>query len=205
MTQGRFLETCTSMQENTAQIVLDETQPKQTTFRLVDLPGHEKLRFKLGEYLDSAKGILFVVDSSKIRRDDTVRAAAELLYDILSDPVAVDGDLPMLVLCNKSDELLALSPGQIRKQLEAEINEIRKTRGAGIVSQSGDVGGEEEGTAFLGFEGEAFKFEHVPNAVTFVSVSSKDDEDDGEDDEDNAGRGRRMRVFDAVRDAVGGW
>ncbi|KAI8923266.1 signal recognition particle receptor beta subunit-domain-containing protein [Entophlyctis helioformis] len=217
LTRRQFLATCTSMQENVGQAVLDETDAKRSTVRVMDLPGHEKLRFKHDAAMASAKGILFVVDATAcqpslsaaaLRRpaqhggpsasasasasgigsgvasgDTPLRAAAEYLYDLLAHRDAMAVDVPVAVLCNKSDDELAASPKRIQELLEHEIDELRKTRGASIAGQGGvtssgalanDDDGDDSGRAFLGFEGEAFRFEHIPNDVVFVAVSCKD-------------------------------
>eukprot|EP00842_Homolaphlyctis_polyrhiza_P003248 jgi/Hompol1/3924/HPOL_000721-RA len=184
---GRSVETCTSMQENVGQVVLDKDNAKQTSFKLVDLPGHEKLRFKYQQFLPSAKGILFVLDASQIRRVQMLRSAAEYIYTLLADPLSSSHEIPLTVLCNKSEELLALSPEKIQKMLEQEINELRKTRSAGVVGQADLDGGDaedDEEAAYLGFEGQPFKFEHIPNPVEFVAISCKADPLDSDDAED---------------------
>ncbi|KAI8920587.1 signal recognition particle receptor beta subunit-domain-containing protein [Entophlyctis helioformis] len=184
LTRRQFLATCTSMQENVGQAVLDETDAKRSTVRVMDLPGHEKLRFKHDAAMASAKGILFVVDATACQPGDTpLRAAAEYLYDLLAHRDAMAVDVPVAVLCNKSDDELAAPPKRIQELLEHEIDELRKTRGASIAGQGGvtssgalanDDDGDDSGRAFLGFEGEAFRFEHIPNDVVFVAVSCKD-------------------------------
>ncbi|KAJ1345095.1 hypothetical protein BSLG_000610 [Batrachochytrium salamandrivorans] len=168
-TQHRFIETCTSMQENTAKLILDSTTPNEKPVQLVDIPGHVRLRFKLDEFLPRAKGILFMVDASQLRKEETLRVTAEYMYDLLTDPVTVSNALPVHVVCGKSDVLLALSPTLVQTMLEQEIHELRKAKSAGIAGQTED----DEERTYLGYEGEPFRFEHIENQVTFGSMSSK--------------------------------
>ena len=53
---------------------------------------------------------------------------------------------------------------------------LRATRAAGVEAQDED---RNRGDDFLGYENETFKFDHVPNAVTFVPCSLIGDDDFG--------------------------
>ncbi|KAI8998188.1 signal recognition particle receptor beta subunit-domain-containing protein [Gaertneriomyces semiglobifer] len=174
---GQVVETHTSLQENTASIPRSPSQKRKSKPRaahIVDLPGHEKLRFKYAEYIASAAGVVFIVDSTTIARQ--VRQAAEYLYDILANRYTQRNEIPLLILCNKCDVLLALKEDRIKALLEEEIDRLRVTRTAEVQNQDEDK--EEE---FLGDEGKPFKFEQLPNGVRFKSCSlkSKQSEEDG--------------------------
>ncbi|KAI8905498.1 signal recognition particle receptor, beta subunit, partial [Gorgonomyces haynaldii] len=115
---------------------------------LVDVPGHEKLRFYYTKYLQDCKEIWFVLDGSV--RD--MRPAAEYLYDVLVNNHISRNATKITILVNRSQFEIS----RLQEQMETEINQLRQSR-------SGDV----EQHEFLGYENEDFKFEHVPNPVVF--------------------------------------
>ena len=86
-----FLDrTVTSMDVNEARIeVRSEKLGKSKRARLVDLPGHPRLRAKLDRYANGAKAIVFVVDAVDFTSQR--RAVAEHLFEILSHPVVQKG------------------------------------------------------------------------------------------------------------------
>lgn len=59
LVNGKFTPTVTSQQANEA----DFTSPN---YRLIDLPGHEKLRTMALDHLPLADGIIFVIDSNQV-------------------------------------------------------------------------------------------------------------------------------------------
>lgn len=62
---GSEVETFTSLKENLGSVEL-----QNGTGRLVDLPGHERLRLRLLDtYKNSTKAIVYVVDSSVIQKE----------------------------------------------------------------------------------------------------------------------------------------
>ncbi|TPX56489.1 hypothetical protein PhCBS80983_g04514 [Powellomyces hirtus] len=173
---GTKVATHTSMDHNEGRFSLTtgDTAPPSSSSRpgpilhLVDLPGHEKLRFKYTEYISSTCGIVFVIDSTTIARE--LRPAAEYLYDILANRYTQRNEIPVLVLCNKADLLMALPVEKIRAMLEGEIDRLRTTRAAEV--QSLDDGDKEhDRDEFLGEEGVPFAFNQLANAVTFESCS----------------------------------
>ncbi len=60
-----MLPTQTSMQINVSSVSLS---PKKT-FRVIDVPGHPRLRGQFVEHLSNAKTIAFVVDAGTISRN----------------------------------------------------------------------------------------------------------------------------------------
>lgn len=88
--------------------------------KIIDVPGHERLRDKFFEqYKSLAKGIVFVVDSLTLQQD--VRDAAEYLYNILTDAVVVQNKPKILILCNKQDQSLAKGSNVVRSIFEKEL------------------------------------------------------------------------------------
>lgn len=92
----------------------------QSLLKVVDIPGHERLRGKFFDmFKNTAKGLVFVIDSGSIQKD--VKDVAEYLYNCLSDSV-VRKNLPsLLILCNKQDEPLAKGSAVIKSMLEKEM------------------------------------------------------------------------------------
>ncbi|KAF9929414.1 hypothetical protein BGZ75_008331 [Mortierella antarctica] len=161
---NRAVETVTSIKENEANVVLTEGK---SSVHLVDIPGHERLRFKFSEFMPIARAIVFVVDSATVARQ--TRLHAEYLYDILSNKYAQEERLPVLIACNKSDLLTAFKKDRIQSLLEAEINKLRQTRTAALDTQDSD--GNEN--LFLGFEGKDFAFQDLENEVDFIECSAE--------------------------------
>lgn len=63
---GSEVETFTSLKENCGLLSLESSK----TFRLVDLPGHERLRLRLlDSYKNTTKALVYVIDSSSVQRD----------------------------------------------------------------------------------------------------------------------------------------
>ncbi|KAJ3035712.1 hypothetical protein HDV00_003473 [Rhizophlyctis rosea] len=170
---GKQVPTRSSMVENEGRFPLfsEEEIPTPRPIHIVDLPGHEKLRFRFSEFTPITKGIIYVLDSTTLTRN--IRPVAEYIYEILVNPHIQKREVPLLVLCNKSDLLLAVGGEKVRELVEGEIDRLRTTRAAGVEAQDED---RNRGDDFLGYENEAFKFEHIPNSVTFVSGALVGDE-----------------------------
>lgn len=89
-----------------------------TPLHVVDIPGHERLRSTIRHYLPVAATILFFVDSVDIA--STLSDNAEYMYDILTNKHVVNRQVPVCVVCNKSDIAL-FRPEYIKRQLEMEL------------------------------------------------------------------------------------
>jgi signal recognition particle receptor subunit beta len=62
---GKPVETFTSLKENTGFVNV-----QSGVLRLVDMPGHERLRLKLlDSFKQSAKAVVFVIDSSTVQKE----------------------------------------------------------------------------------------------------------------------------------------
>ncbi|KAG0228288.1 hypothetical protein BGW42_002280 [Actinomortierella wolfii] len=162
---NKLVETVTSMKENEADVTIEEGK----TAHLVDIPGHERLRFKFSEFMPITGSVIFVIDSATIGRQ--TRLAAEYLYDILAHKVSQKEKTPVLIACNKSDLLTAFKKDRIQSLLEAEMNKLRHTRTAALDTQDA----EENETVFLGFEGQDFSFLDLENEVEFIECSVESD------------------------------
>ncbi|KAJ2507672.1 hypothetical protein IWW47_000997 [Coemansia sp. RSA 2052] len=169
-------ETQTSMSVNAAEVHINKSNAY-----LVDIPGHQKYRLDRDSYLPMARGIIFVVDST--RAAETVRPTAELIYDVLANNKVQTNETPVLLLCNKQDDPMALSNVRVKALLEDEIDKLRASRQAGLdslraahVAASGArgaaAGGDDDDAAaderisdFLGYDGKKFSFEDLPNPI----------------------------------------
>ncbi|KAI3841160.1 hypothetical protein MKW92_044166 [Papaver armeniacum] len=119
-------KTVTSMDPNEGNFVLHSEFSKKGKIRpvrVIDVPGHSR-----DEYLPQAAGLIFVVDA--VGFSTNCRAAAEYLYEILTNALVVKKIVPVLIMCNKTDKENADTKEFIRKQLEKEIDELRASRTA---------------------------------------------------------------------------
>lgn len=156
---GQNRPTVSSMKENEGQVEIANKM-----FDIVDMPGHDRIRYRYVDFLPVTRSIVFVVDSTTLSRQ--IRPVAEYLYDVLAKSEVQKQRTPILIACNKSDMITALPVEKIKLMLEAEINRLRDTRTARVEQQE-----EDEQEAFLGYEGEEFKFDHIDNSIDFESCS----------------------------------
>ncbi|RIA89417.1 signal recognition particle receptor beta subunit-domain-containing protein [Glomus cerebriforme] len=165
---GKQVQTHTSMKENEGYINLENNGIPLTKvpIHFVDVPGHEKLRFKFSDFIPITRGIIFLVDSSTCVKN--VRSIAEYLYDIFSNKDVIKHNIPTLIACNKSDMITALPPERIQTMLENEINKLRNTRTSALDNQDSSI---TDNIEFLGYENEKFKFEHLENETHFEKCS----------------------------------
>lgn len=143
--------------------------------RWVDFPGHPRLRTKLGDYLDKARGIVFVVDGSRFAAQG--RRDAELLFQVMTNKTVSKYSTPILILANKSDITPpSINPASIRTRLEAELDRIRASsagslRAAGVGDKDADFA-DDDNRVTLGYDNEPFSFDHVPNEMSFLQASA---------------------------------
>uniref|UniRef100_A0A1D1XM01 Signal recognition particle receptor subunit beta n=1 Tax=Anthurium amnicola TaxID=1678845 RepID=A0A1D1XM01_9ARAE len=157
--------TVTSMEPNDDCFILHSESEKKNKIkpvRIVDVPGHPRLRTKLDDFLPQAAGIVFVVDALDFL--PSCRAIAEYLYDILTKADVVKKKIPVLILCNKADKVTAHSKEFIKKQLEKEIDKLRTSR-TGL--STADITNEYT----LGEQGETFSFVQCHNKVSVADAS----------------------------------
>lgn len=130
-------ETFTSISENIGEYVAEGSGK---SLRVIDIPGHERLRGRFfDQYKKTAKGIVFVVDSVTVQKD--IRDVAEYepyfswcsdyianhffhvvnsyLYTVLADPSV--SSVPVLIACNKQDETFAKGSSVVKPLLEKEL------------------------------------------------------------------------------------
>lgn len=166
--QGKPVETYTSMKENTG--VLNVAGKKAVN--LVDVPGHERLRDNiLQKYVGSARGIVYVVDSSVVSKN--IRDITEFLFNILSDPVVFSAKPRVLIACNKQDLGVVKGANVIQGLLEKEINTLRVSHSRTLQGTDG----EGPDHVFLGKPGKDFLFADLGVDVSFVETSAQSAED----------------------------
>ncbi|EFA10591.1 signal recognition particle receptor subunit beta [Tribolium castaneum] len=154
----KFIQTHTSIKENIGTYIVNNNYLK-----IVDIPGHERLRNKfIEQYKELTRGIVFVVDSSTIQQD--VRDTAEFLYNILVDSTVVRNSPNLLILCNKQDQTLAKGSNAVKSILEKELNTLRVTKSHQLAS----VDPKEKKIASLGAPDCDFSFACSPFKVDFV-------------------------------------
>lgn len=172
----RSITTFTSMKPNEGSINLSG---KRKILSLVDIPGYERLFMKYwDDYKSKALGIVYVIDSLTLMAQ--IRHVADLLYTILSDPMIKDKKLPVLVVCNKQDEVKAKSAKVIQKQLEKELNNIRETR---LSSLGSTDDGDDSRNHVLGNINKDFQFSDLKNKIEFANSCSSSKDDDIQLDE----------------------
>ncbi|XP_042895149.1 signal recognition particle receptor subunit beta [Parasteatoda tepidariorum] len=160
---SKKVTTYSSMKENIAMFKID----KKKYVTIVDIPGNDRLRAKyLEEFISSARGILFVIDSLNFQKD--IRDIAGFLFILLQDPLVHRYKIPFLIACNKQDHAVSKSAKVIQSQLEKEMNTLRVTMTGRLASISP---GEE--TIFLGNKGKDFQFADIRNInFEFINCSA---------------------------------
>nr|QBH73249.1 putative ARL3 [Orthoderella ornata] len=170
---GKFKLTHTSVKENAGDLHL-----KKGTVKVVDIPGHERLRGKFFDnYKQTARGIIYVIDSVTFQKD--IRDVAEYLYIILSDDVINSNRPSVLILCNKQDETMAKGCKVIQAMLEKEITTLRVTKSSQLESTN-ETGKQ---ISFLGKEEKDFEFSQLSHLkITFAESSGRSSNNENECD-----------------------
>ena len=84
LTFNQALPTHTSLQVNETQVTFASPTSEERTLRIVDVPGHPRIRSQFSRYLGDAKAVVFVVDTSSIARNGPVVAEYVPLCLLLS-------------------------------------------------------------------------------------------------------------------------
>lgn len=162
---GKVPETMTSMKELDTELKIKGAGGEEDkAVKVVDFPGHPRLRGNLPKFLNRAKSIVFVVDSTTVSRD--VTPICEYLFTVMTSSIAAQ-NLPVLIACNKSDKE---APGiaKVKSTLEKELSNLIDTAGS-----LGDTGGGDDGSVTLKKSGESFSFDtDAPCKISFISCSA---------------------------------
>eukprot|EP00211_Chloroparvula_japonica_P014152 CAMPEP_0119136500 /NCGR_PEP_ID=MMETSP1310-20130426/21553_1 /TAXON_ID=464262 /ORGANISM="Genus nov. species nov., Strain RCC2339" /LENGTH=251 /DNA_ID=CAMNT_0007127491 /DNA_START=68 /DNA_END=823 /DNA_ORIENTATION=+ len=137
---------------------------------VVDIPGHVRLReLALPGQADQAGVIVYLLDSAQF----DVRAEGEYLYRILTLPSVQNREIPIVVLCNKEDHIMARSKEELRPLLEKELTERSRLHDvASAVHHSGDT---DDIVPLEVDENNEFRFEDAGVSVEFSDISVKMD------------------------------
>ncbi|XP_011697162.1 PREDICTED: signal recognition particle receptor subunit beta [Wasmannia auropunctata] len=163
---SKFVKTYTSVKENVGNIMVNNS-----SLRIVDIPGDERLRGKyFDKYKSSVKGLVYVIDSVTIQKE--IRDVAEYLYNLLSDS-DIQKNVPVLILCNKQDQTMAKGCAVIKTLLEKELNLLRMTKTSQLEATDAS-----SNNVFLGKQGQHFEFSHLDSRIDFAEsyVFNKDPE-----------------------------
>ena len=153
------------MQENLG--ILDLPQQRKKPVSVLDLPGHERIRYKfLDKHKESAMGIVYVLDAATITK--CIRDATEFLFRILSDPMIHSNRTPVLIICNKQDLNLAKGSSVIERELAKEIGLLRETHSGVLQGTDGSA----LNHIFLGKEGRDFAFSDLKAPIDFCEASA---------------------------------
>jgi len=183
---GKRLQTHTSLQSNISTISLSESKK---TIRVVDIPGHPRVRDQFREHLNDAKVVGFVVDTSTISRNGA--AVAEHLHLILHSLTSLPPSQKppnLLIVAHKIDLMKVpaaattaseVSINRVRTILERELERRRMSQTNGVgVEGLGEEGEREMGGLDCGGSGGIFKFvDWEGGEVSFVGTWLKDEEE----------------------------
>jgi len=162
-----FPECVTSMEVNdkTFPVVLAD---KETPKRVLDFPGHARLRGLLPTYLKDCGNIIFVIDSAN-KDAKVLREVADLMYDVFSECIRINTEPRVLICCNKVDlGSDVMSTDTVKKRLEKELDNLKSTR------HSMETEGEDGMEIILGTEGAPFDFDNDAGCdVEFCAISAK--------------------------------
>jgi signal recognition particle receptor subunit beta len=134
------------------------------SLKVIDIPGHERLKKLRDEQLKDCGAVLFVVDSCVVEPQRT--EAAEDLFEVLTHPNVAKKKLPIMIACNKSDlENNSHSLDFCRRTLDRQLDAMRKTRAT--LSPEAAVR-----AALLGKGDLPFSLSGLKNAITFCPSSA---------------------------------
>eukprot|EP00761_Pharyngomonas_kirbyi_P005705 gb/GECH01005710.1/.p1 GENE.gb/GECH01005710.1/~~gb/GECH01005710.1/.p1 ORF type:complete len:267 (+),score=55.47 gb/GECH01005710.1/:1-801(+) len=170
---GKLRKTYASMRTNEGTFPLKGFH-EDTSYHIVDIPGHPRLRDEYRAFIGEAGAIIYVVDAAEITRRD--QENAQLLFEVMTNPQVYEHSVPIFVACNKSDRVTAYKKQSVQKRLEKELSRMASTRDAQLSSNlrgEGDDDIEEERMQLVN-EGDKFRFSKSPIPVDFVEVSMKD-------------------------------
>lgn len=117
----------TSMKVNEGKFpIAQEVTGIQGPIRVLDLPGHPRLKGHVIQFLPQARCVVLMVDAARLASQ--ARRTAELLFDILVNPDVVAHEPPILIFANKSDFSSAISTAIVRIRLQNEMEQVRIAR-----------------------------------------------------------------------------
>lgn len=156
---------------------------RENVYRLIDIPGNTKLGFmetsniKDNQY--NLKGIIFMIDGAG--GEERIKESAARLYKVVQQAEKSSEEIDILIAANKSDVFNFISPRRIRKILEEEIEELRRSKAKGIgdmsqnTSSNHDTADADDDYYDIGFDNEkgTFNFDRLDSIVTVLDGSIK--------------------------------
>ncbi len=138
-----------------------------TILRVVDFPGHARLRSLLPPLIQSAAKIVFLVDANAFDAIQ-VRELSDLMYDVFTECIRCGREPDVLIALNKSELEGAIDPTKVRSLLEKELDTLKTSR------HTMETEGNDELDIILGSEGQAFDFNNDAGCdVDFCKLSVK--------------------------------
>ncbi|KAF8758662.1 Signal recognition particle receptor beta subunit [Rhizoctonia solani] len=154
---GQALPTHSSIQSNSALY----TTSHGRTLRLVDIPGHPRLRDQFTDHLEDTAAVVFVVDSASVARNGTAVAESTLALRATRPLVTTckSTSPPLLIHAHKSDLVQKQQAIQrVTAVLERELEKRRSAQAGGVgVEGLGETEGG-EGESGLECTGGIFRF-----------------------------------------------
>lgn len=152
------------------------TSSGNTKIRLIDFPGHTKLRYMIYKALNESsgiKGLIFMIDSTSDPRE--IEDTAELLYEILNITERRGNAIDILLACNKSEMFTSRPPKKFLTALEHDIGEIinRKKKNLGSISlrPASDLEADDDNEVFLQCGDSGFKFSSLKGSFNVFEGS----------------------------------
>ena len=95
---------------------------------MLDIPGNLSFKSRLSnQFLPGAHAVIILVDS---KDKEKISEAADILYDVINDIDLAMAGVPVMVACNKQDLTFAKRAIQLERDLQIEIEQIRKVKRA---------------------------------------------------------------------------
>lgn len=143
LTTDEFKYTLMSQDINVANNYMLPSVTKSAKFKLMEFPGHIKLRYKLLNTIKDSvylKGLIFMVDSTM--DPPKLAEAAEFLHEILIITERRPGGIDILIACNKSESFASRPALKIKEALEKEISKILIRKAKNVKEMSNEDNGD---------------------------------------------------------------
>jgi len=167
----RAVDTVPSMEYSAVFTSLAGAPAGAAPVKLMDYPGAPQLRASLLRSARQCSGVVVLVDAAGAPAH--LQAAADVLFDLLTDPAVARAAPRFMVAASRADAPGARAAPQLRERLEAEVERLRGSRGTVMQASEGalkDAGGAEDQPLLLGRVGERFSFDDAPLRVEWSSL-----------------------------------
>lgn len=169
LAQDEVVATVMSQEPNsTTKYRLPSTGSGIQDFKLIEFPGHNKLRSALFDEIKQSPnihGLVFCVDSTTDPKQ--LSESAKFLYHVLTLTESRPGGVDILVACTKNESFSARQPKKIREVMEAEISTYRNLQSSNVSKNDDEDADETQ----LGSLDSQFKFEQLEANIDFIGGS----------------------------------